>query len=350
MTTVPKKRQTIGPDASLASAIERILSGAGVLAVVDPQGRLLGTLADSDVRVASLGSDPAAVTVAAAMNATPLTLPSDASEDDILRALGDGRHEAVALVDAGVFIDLREARDVTRYEEPMPVAVVMAGGRGQRLRPLTDKVPKPLLKVGTTTIIERVISAVRDAGVAEVYLSVNYKAKVFEERLGDGDELGVSLTYLREQTKLGTAGSLSMLPEEPRGPVLVTNADILTRLDFERLFLYHRKHGAAATVAVVHHVTRIPYGVLNAEDDRLIRIEEKPEVRVLCNAGIYVLQPEVLRYVAPDEPLDMPDLITRLLDDGVEVRLFPVLERWFDIGSPEDFQRVLIEFATGEEE
>ena len=132
--------------------------------------------------------------------------------------------------------------------------------------------------------------------------------------------------------------------------MLVTNADILTRLDFDRLFRYHREHGGAATVAVVHHVTRIPYGVMNAEQGRLVRIEEKPEVKVLCNAGIYVLQPEVLRYVAPDEALDMPDLISRLLDDGVDVHVFPILERWFDIGSPEDFQRVLIEFATGEEE
>jgi dTDP-glucose pyrophosphorylase len=343
-----KKKQTIRPDASLESAVERILSGAAVLAVVDADDRLVGTLDDGDIRRAALSGDRA--TVADAMDTSPLVLPTGAGEDDILAAVANGDHDAVVLADNGTFVELREVRDVPRYEETLPVAIVMAGGRGQRLRPLTDKVPKPLLKVGTTTIIERIIGALRDAGVAEVYLSVNYKAKVFEERLEDGDRLGVSIRYLREEKKLGTAGSLAMLPEEPAGPVLVTNADILTRLDFDRLFRFHRRHGAAATVAVVHHVTRIPYGVLNADGDKLVRIEEKPEVKVLCNAGIYVLQPEVLRYVTPDEPLDMPDLITRLLDDGVDVRLFPILERWFDIGSPEDFQRVLIEFATGEEE
>jgi dTDP-glucose pyrophosphorylase len=343
-----KKKRTIRPDAPLASAVERILGGPAVLAVVDEGERVLGTIDDSDIRRAALSDDH--TTVAEAMNPSPLVLPGNAKEDDILAAIGDGSHDAVVLANDGSFVDVREVVDVPTYEETMPVAVVMAGGRGQRLRPLTDKVPKPLLKVGTTTIIERIIGALRDSGVAEVYLSVNYKANVFEERLGDGDRLGVSIEYLREEKKLGTAGSLAMLPDEPRGPVLVTNADILTRLDFDRLFRYHRKHGAMATVAVVHHLTRIPYGVLNADGDKLVGIEEKPEVKVLCNAGIYVLQPEVLRYVAPDETLDMPDLITRLLDDGVDVRLFPILERWFDIGSPEDFQRVLIEFATGEEE
>jgi dTDP-glucose pyrophosphorylase len=348
---VARKRPTIAPDALLATATERILSGGqSILAVVAEDGRFVGTIEDADVRRAALRGLPSDATVADGMNASPITLPADADEDDILRAVGDGSHAAVALVDGDRFVDLRDIEGVSRFEEPLPVAVVMAGGRGQRLRPLTDKVPKPLLKVGTTTIVERIIGALRDSGVAEVFLSVNYKAKAFEERLGDGESLGVAIEYLREQKKLGTAGSLSLLPEEPVGPVLVTNADILTRLDFGRLFRYHREHGGAATVAVVHHVTRIPYGVMNAEGDRLLRIEEKPEVKVLCNAGIYVLQPDVLRYVAPDEALDMPDLISRLLADGVDVHLFPILERWFDIGSPEDFQRVLIEFATGEEE
>ena len=346
-----QRSNTISPDAPLKTGTERILSGEhAILAVVDQEGRLVGTLEDADVRRASLDRLPAHATVSDAMNDSPLTLPSSAGEDEILAAVGDGTHEAVALIDGDLFVELRAVKDVDRFEESLPVAVVMAGGRGQRLRPLTDKVPKPLLKVGTTSILERIIAALRDSGVAEFFLSVNYKAQVFEDRLGNGEDLGVVIRYLREEKKLGTAGSLSLIPEQPEGPVLVTNADILTRLDFGRLFRFHREHGGAATVAVVHHATRIPYGVMNADGDRLTGIEEKPEVRVLCNAGIYVLQPEVLRHVQRDEVLDMPDLISRLLDEGVDVRVFPILERWFDIGSPEDFQRVLMEFATGEEE
>ena len=231
-----------------------------------------------------------------------------------------------------------------------PIAVIMAGGRGQRLRPLTDKVPKPLLKVGTSTIIERIIAALVQAGVEDVFLSVNYKAQVFEERLGDGAGLGTKLHYLKEVKKLGTAGSFSLLPGTPAGPILVTNADILTRLDFGGLLDFHRAHGAPATVGVVRFLAPIPYGVVRTEGDRLTGLEEKPEVPVLCNAGIYVLEPEVLDLVTDAEALNMPELLERLLTKGSEVRTFEIKEKWFDIGSPEDFQRVLIEFATGEEE
>ena len=231
-----------------------------------------------------------------------------------------------------------------------PIAVIMAGGRGQRLRPLTDKVPKPLLKVGTSTIIERIIGALVEAGVIDIFLSVNYKAQVFEERLGDGEKLGAKLHYLREMKKLGTAGSLGLLPVTPEGPILVTNADILTRLDFGGLLDFHRGHGAPATVAVVRFLAPIPYGVVRTDEGRLTGLEEKPEVPVLCNAGIYVLEPEVLGFVGDDEALNMPELLERLLAKGREVRIFEITEKWFDIGSPEDFQRVLIEFATGEEE
>jgi NDP-sugar pyrophosphorylase family protein len=236
------------------------------------------------------------------------------------------------------------------HDGAQPVAVIMAGGRGQRLRPLTDKVPKPLLKVGRSSIIERIITALAAAGIHDVFLSVNYKAEEFERRLGDGSELGVALHYVRERTAMGTAGALSLLPTRPAGPVLVTNGDILTRLEFARLLDDHRDHGAAATVGAVEHVSTIPYGVLRTDGDRLVGLEEKPEIRVLCNAGFYVLEPAVLDLLTAGEALDMPALLQRALDGDLPVHVFPVVERWFDIGSPEDFQHVLLEFATGEED
>ena len=347
--TKPKRGTSIDPAASVADAIVRLQKGPPVLAIVDSGGKVVGTLSDADVRRAVLDGKSPEVPVSEAM-AEPVTAPATSSDDELLRVVMAHRSLGVPLVKDDKFVDVRLAADLPQWEEPLPIAVVMAGGRGQRLRPLTDKVPKPLLKVGSTSIIERIISALGAAGVLDVYLSVNYKASSFEDRLGSGDDLGVSLTYLRERKKLGTAGSLSMLPEPPEGPILVTNADILTRLDFTDLFDYHRSHGGPVTVAAVHHVTQIPYGVVRVENGRLSAIEEKPELRVLCNAGIYVLSPEVLQLVRADESLDMPELIERALGEGMPVNVFPILERWFDIGSPEDFQRVLMEFATGEEE
>jgi NDP-sugar pyrophosphorylase family protein len=231
-----------------------------------------------------------------------------------------------------------------------PVAVVIAGGRGQRLRPLTDKVPKPLLRLGASTIIERIVQSLKASGVEDLYLSVNYKAQDFEDRLGDGSHLGVRISYLKERRKLDTAGPLSLLPARPDAPVLVTNGDILTRLDFRRLFRYHASHDSAATICAVAHATRIPYGVLQTSDDVLTGFEEKPEVKVLVNAGIYMLDPDVLDLVEPETAISMPDLLGRVMAEGQEVRVFQITDKWFDIGTPEDFQEVLIEFATGEEE
>lgn len=243
-----------------------------------------------------------------------------------------------------------DRHDSPGEEAARAVAVVMAGGRGQRLRPLTDKVPKPLLRVGSSSIVERIIATLAAAGIRRVFLSVNYKAEAFEERLGDGERLGVTLEYVRERTAMGTAGALSLLPEMPDAPIVVTNGDIMTRLDFARLVEHHRSTGAALTVAAVEHQSQSPYAVLEVNGDRVTALVEKPVRRDLCNAGIYVLDPKVLTLVPKDTALDMPDLIARAIAAGMPVRVFPITEKWFDIGSPEDFERVLHEFATGEEE
>lgn len=231
-----------------------------------------------------------------------------------------------------------------------PIAVVIAGGRGQRLRPLTDKVPKPLLRLGASTIIERIVQSLKESGIEDVYLSVNYKAKDFEDRMGDGSQMGVRISYLKERHKLDTAGPLSLIPERPEVPILVTNGDILTRLDFRKLFRYHSSHASPATICAVAHAERIPYGVLQTSNDLLTGFEEKPEVKVLVNAGIYMLDPEVIDLVEPETPISMPELLGRLMAEGKEVRVFEITDKWFDIGTPEDFQEVLLEFATGEEE
>src|SRR5438445_3187283 len=226
----------------------------------------------------------------------------------------------------------------------------MVGGRGQRLRPLTDKVPKPLLRIGGTTIVERIIAGLVRAGVEDVYLTVNYKAEAFEARLGSGERLGVRLRYVRERKPLGTAGALSLLPDRPEGPILVTNGDLVTTLDFRALLDFHWHHAGAITVTGVEHLSEIPYGVLRTAEHHLLGIDEKPERSDLVSAGMYVLDPDVLRFVPDDTPFGMPDLIDAVVAEGLPVHVFPILEGWFDIGSPEEFERVLVAFATGEEE
>ena len=210
--------------------------------------------------------------------------------------------------------------------------------------------PKPLLKIGAQSIVERIISRLSEAGVGKVFLAINHMGEQFEERIGDGRSLGVEVDYLRETEPMASAGPLSLLPAVPDGPVFVSNGDLVTTLDYATLFAYHWRHGGAITIAGVEHRTHIPYGVLRTAEHHVLGIDEKPERSDFVSAGMYVLEPEVLRFVPSGRPSTMPDLVDETIAEGLPVHVFPVLEPWHDIGSPEEFERVVYAFATGEEE
>ncbi|MCA1840167.1 MAG: nucleotidyltransferase family protein [Actinomycetota bacterium] len=350
MSDTPKNVAVTKTD-PIAHAIERLQSSRSpVLGVVSDDGSLVGTFSDQDAREAMIRNVVEHGLIEGVMNKRPLFSARTASKSALRKMMVERKVPAIALTEGKRFVGIEQLDDSGRGPLSGAVAVIMAGGRGQRLRPLTDKVPKPLLKVGSSSILERIVRAIADCGITKVYMSVNYKARVFEQALKDGSHLGVEIEYLKEQIKLSTAGALSLIPETPKGPVLVTNADILTRLDFKRMLEFHWSKGTDATVAASRYFAPIKYGVIHTEGTRLIEMEEKPMLRVLCNAGIYVLAPKVLRLLKKDEPLAMPDLLSRMREKDMQVDVFPIFEKWFDIGSPEDFQKVLLEFATGEEE
>lgn len=334
---------------SLSDAIARLCGDRhGIAVVVDEDDRFVSTVTDFGIRHAILDRLSPDAPVREFMSARPVVATPSAGDEEVAELLATHRVSAAPVVDElGAVVGLR-SRDEFPAAALAPVAVIMAGGRGLRLRPVTDKTPKPLLRIGSRSIVERIIAGLTDAGVHDVYLAVNYKADSFHERLGDGSSLGVNLHYLHEESELGTAGALSLLPEI-EGPLIVTNGDIVTTVDFRRMVDFHRRHGGAITVGGVEHVSHVPYGILATADHHLLSIEEKPERRELCNAGIYVLEPEVLAFVAPDTPLNMPTLIDDVLVEGKSVNVFPIHEKWFDIGGPAEFERILIQFATGEE-
>ena len=337
------------PDDTLARALKSFCAtGIGLGVVVDDAGEVLGTLSDSSIRRAALkgiGLD----TAVALLSESGLTVSEATTDEETFDLLHAHRLRAVPVVEQGRFVDVRSLEGLPGNQAP-PIAVIMAGGRGQRLRPVTDKVPKPLLRVGSKSIIERMIMALAKADVRDVYLAVNYKAEIFEQRLGSGERLGVKLHYIREEQAMGTAGALSLLPVVSPGPILVVNGDILTTVDLARLFDFHWRHGGAMTLAGVEYLSHIPYGVLRSVEHHLLAIEEKPVGRDLCSAGMYVLDPYVLRFLAPNQPRDIPDLITDILAEGLPVHVFPILEEWYDIGGTTEFERVLVQFATGEED
>ena len=340
----------LGPKDTLAEALQSLQkTGAGMGVVVQSDGRVLGTVTDATIRRAALNGKGMDLTVEEVMSEAGLRVGPQTTEEETFELLHAHRLRSVPVVEEDRLVDIRSLSGFPGSAGP-PIAVIMAGGRGQRLRPLTDKVPKPLLRVGSKSIVERMIAALAGAGVRDVYLAVNYKAEAFEQRLGSGEHLGVRLHYIREEQAMGTAGALSLLTVEATGPILVVNGDILTTLPLARLFDFHWRHRGAVTLAGVEHLSHIPYGVLRSVEHHLLAIDEKPVRRDLCSAGMYVLEPHVLRFLAPNQPRDIPDLIADVLAEGLPVHVFPILEEWYDIGGTTEFERVLVKFATGEED
>jgi dTDP-glucose pyrophosphorylase/CBS domain-containing protein len=340
----------VRPDASVAEAFEQLRqNGRGVAAVVDGDDTMVGTLSDSDIRRAVLNGTSVGTAVAELMSQRLVVVNPAMPDEEIVELLRVHRLRSVPVVEGGQLVGMRFLDGLPAEHSPR-TAVIMAGGRGTRLRPVTDKVPKPLLKVGSRSIVERLILGMAAAGVEEIFLAVNYMAEAFTDRLGSGDHLGVTLRYLREEHAMGTAGALSLLPPDIEGPLLVANGDILTTVDFSRLFEFHWRHLGAITVAGVEYRSPIPYGVLRSVEHHLLSIDEKPERRDFCSAGIYVLEPDVLRLLTPKEAMGMPELIAEVLAEGLPVHVFPILEGWYDIGETAQFERVLVQFATGAED
>jgi dTDP-glucose pyrophosphorylase len=338
-------------DVTAREAFDRLIDGRlSLLVVVDTDDRVIGTITDSSVRRAALADPSLAMPVAQLMSKRPIVAPPDAADGAIGELLTAHRLRTLPVVDDGRLVAVRSLDEFPALAPAPPTAVLMVGGEGRRLRPFTDKVPKPLLKIGAQSIVERIITNLAGAGVRRVYLAINHMGDQFEERIGDGSELGVEVDYLRETEFMGSAGALSLLPEIPAGPVFVSNGDLVTTLEYATLFDYHWRHGGAITITGVQHHTYIPYGVLRTAEHHVLGIDEKPQRTDFVSAGMYVLEPEVLRFVPSGRASTMPDLVDETIAEGLPVHVFPVLETWHDIGTPEEFERVLLAFATGEEE
>jgi len=317
-----------------------------IVAVIDDDGRLRGVVSDGDIRRALLRGVALEASVTAAMTIAPFCLSARIGLDQQLQELRRHGLAACPLVDeAGLFVDIITVHDFSR---PAPAgqvgslissAVIMAGGEGRRLRPLTERVPKPMLPVGGVPLLERQVRSLVNAGFVKIRISVNYLANVIVDHFGDGSNFNARIEYLREPEKLGTAGALALLRPRPMGPFLVMNGDVFTTIDFTALGNFHLESASDLTVAAIQHDVQVPFGVIEHDGDRVLRVVEKPSQRFLCNAGVYVLEPPVLDLV-PVGRFDMTDLIDRCMEQGGKVAVFPIHEFWSDIGSHSDLERI----------
>ncbi len=335
---------------NVLTAIKRMDTyGLRVLLVVDDDRHLLGIITDGDVRRYLLKQASLEASIESVMNKNPITASISESQDQLLmrmRSLGilhlpivDEERRVIGMETFNSIYD-KNTRDNW--------VVFMAGGMGKRLHPLTIDCPKPLLKIGDKPIIEILLENFTKCGFRNFYFSVNYKADMIRDYFGSGARWGVQIQYIEENDVLGTAGSLSLLPSVPEKPFFVVNSDILTNINFGHLLDYHQeqKIKTNATLCVMEHQHTVPFGVvsINDVDHKLISIEEKPTTNYFVNAGIYILEPDVLQHLSFNLYCDMPNFLMSLVRQGLSVSTFPIREYWLDIGHHDNLLRAATDY------
>ncbi len=343
------KQIVVSPETTLRDAIARIDgSGLQLALVLGRDGRLAGVLSDGDIRRAILrGCDLAAPTYDV-MNCSPTTAPVTSASNELLALMRRKVLHHVPLLNGEMqVVGLATLDGLTGVLERPNWVVLMAGGLGSRLMPLTENCPKPMLQVGGKPILESILESFSEQGFRKFFLSVNYLAHAVRDHFGDGSQWGVDISYLHEDKRLGTAGALSLLPERPSDPLVVMNGDLLTRVRFDNMLNFHSEHGAVATMAVREYDFQVPYGVVQLNGSNIAAIEEKPVHRFFVNAGIYTLSPEAFEHIPDGTFFDMPTLFDRMLAAGQPTSAYPLREYWLDIGRLEEFERAQHEWSNG---
>jgi len=320
-------------------------SSLQIALIVDGEHRLLGTVTDGDVRRGIMKGISLDRPVSDVMNPSPTVARLNDGRESILSLMKTKELRQIPVLDEhGTVVGIEFLDSLIQLRKRDNWVVLMAGGVGSRLRPLTDECPKPLLKVGSKPILETIVENFVEYGFHRFFLSVNYKAEMLKEYFGDGSRWGVEIAYLHEDQAMGTAGPLGLLPGRPAQPLLVMNGDLLTKVNFQQLLDYHQEHAAAATMCVREYSFQVPYGVAKLEKHRLLDIEEKPTHRAFVSAGIYVLEPKVLDLIPGGSYYDMPDLFKQMIARELEVTTFPIREYWLDIGRMDDLERAKGEY------
>jgi dTDP-glucose pyrophosphorylase len=346
----------VSPESCIREVLECIDRGAqGIALVLDDERHLIATVTDGDVRRAILAGMDLELSVSELLrqrdptfHSGPVTALEGTTDEALLHLMSETSLRQIPLVDKeGRVVNIALLSELVKeYELPLMRAVVMAGGYGTRLRPLTDDLPKPMLPVGDRPLLEIIVNGLREAGIRQVNLATHYKSEMIADHFKDGQDFGVDIRYVKEDQPLGTAGALSLL-EESEEPLLVINGDILTRVDFRAMLNFHKEHHSDLTVAVRQYEFRVPYGVINTEGVLVTGISEKPLVRQFINAGIYLLNPSIRRLIPNGQHYDIPDLIQQLLKEGRPVVCFPIREYWLDIGMSDHYDQAKVDVAAG---
>jgi dTDP-glucose pyrophosphorylase len=333
----PLAPYVVAEGGTIRDAMITVDQGASRIALaVDPAGVLVGVVTDGDLRRALLRGADMEDPLAPALTRRFVAMSPQEGRAAALELMRARRIDAVPVIDSdGRVIGLHLLREFLAPVSRPNWGIIMAGGQGRRLRPLTEEIPKPMLPVAGRPIIERLVLHLVGFGVQRIFVAVNYLGDVIEAHLGDGSRFGASVGYLREDTALGTAGALGLLPEPPSDALLLINGDLVTSADLGGLLDAHAAGGFAATIGIRRYLHTVPFGCVERDGDRVVRIEEKPTLEREVNSGMYVLSPEVVARVAPGQRLDTPELIADLLAEGRPVGAFEIEDEWIDVGQRE---------------
>jgi len=347
------KKSLLMDHANIADAI-RVLedSPLRIAFVVDENNTLAGTITDGDIRRGLISHVGLTESVNTVMNKQPVVAASSQGRESILALMRARDIRQIPVVDTDGCIVRVELLDELQQSSQSHYGlensvVLMAGGAGKRLHPLTTSTPKPMLRVGEKPILETIIEQLMEAGFRKFYVSIFYKGQVVRDYFGDGSKWGIDIEYLEESTPLGTAGALSLLPRSnDRHPIVVMNGDILTRVDFRQLLEFHEEQNGRLTMCVREYDFQVPYGVVELLEHRVLRIKEKPMHKFFVNAGIYVIDEDLINGLLRDQAIDMPDFINTRIDHGQDVNVFPIHEYWLDIGLVEQYKKAQADVSS----
>jgi dTDP-glucose pyrophosphorylase len=338
---------TVRENSTIREALEVIDAGAAEIAfVIASNSRVCGTVTDGDVRrglLRGLGLDAPVTEVA---NRGFVSVAQGVSRAEVLDLMRSRTLSQIPVLDrSGRLVGLHLLQQLVGGMPKPNLAIVMAGGRGRRLRPITDRLPKPMVKVAGRPIIERIVLHLVGFGVRRIFLAINYLGEMIETHFGDGSDFGCSIEYLREEQPLGTAGALRLLPEQPKHPVIVLNGDLITQVNLDSMLRFHKRGGFGATVGLRQHAYEVPFGVVELEENRILSISEKPTYAWQVNCGIYVIEPDLVSAIPAERFFDMTDLVAGCFDSATPVGGYPVEGDWIDVGRGAD-----LSMARGEDQ
>jgi len=339
------KNIIVNQNISIRDALKIIDKNSKQICLIVENEKLIGTLTDGDIRRGLLNGLDLDSSIKSIIFTKPTTCRIEDSKEKILKlALTNQLQQIPVLDNKGGLVGLRVVDELLKPKVRLNSVVLMAGGLGARLMPLTEDIPKPMLEVGGKPILQTIVEGFANHGFTNITMCLGYRPNVVKNFFKDGKEFGVHIDYIIEEKRMGTAGALSLIKKKFNEPIFVMNGDLLTKIDYGKVIDFHKNNNSKATMCVSKYDVKVPYGVINISNKEITSIQEKPIHSFFVNTGIYLIEPECIDIIPKGEYYDMTTLFEQLIAKNVKTISFPLSDYWLDIGRMEDFKKANYEY------